>query len=496
MRYLEVLILLFATVLPFILDLKKVKLNHKPLSILLIGILTIHLIFEGVRWQLVPIYLIYLICIFLISKGYSYFKGGWLLRTLNGILLFFMLILGFSFATVLPIFDLPTPKGQYKVGVRYIHVISDRDEHITKKEGDKREFMVKVWYPSNSLESQREKYLDEGGRKGIAIKYNLPENTFGYLDKIKTNTFQEPDFAAGTFPVLIFSHGYYSNAFGYYALIEDIVSQGFIVININHTYESVGSKFPSGEVKFYDKEYDKKHNDEEMASMIWKATEDLKKATNITEKQKAIDYILKNYIASKISERWEKDIHEVVRQIPQWSETTFLANHIDTSKIGVLGHSQGGSAVGQALIDNPKITAGINIDGVQWGAMVDTSLNKPFLLLSSDWADDHPDFNQIAYHKSGSNNFYLAEIKNSGHSNFMDIPFMVNLPLLNESGKINPTKAIRITSELVVKFFNKYLNNVETDLVKLPNLHPELEIMLKPMIDNNENWLQQGVKQQ
>ena len=48
----------------------------------------------------------------------------------------------------------------------------------------------------------------------------------------------------------------------------------------------------------------------------------------------------------------------------------------------------------------------------------------------------------------------------------------------------------------MVKFFNKYLNNVETDLVKLSNLHPELEIMLKPMIDNNENWLQQGVKQQ
>ena len=336
MSYLEVFILICAAVLPFILGMKKVKLNHKPLFLFLIGLFAAHLIHEGVRWQLGPIYLIYLICIFLLGQGYSFFKGGWLLKSLSGIFLFFMLVLGFSFASIFPVFDLPTPTGQYKIGSQYIHVTTDEEETITNQEVDKREFMVKVWYPSNSSEGQREKYLDEGGRKGFAAKYNLPENTFGYLDKIETNTFQEPEFAAGTFPVLIFSHGYYSNAYGYYALIEEVVSQGFIVLNINHTYESVGSKFPTGELKLYDKEYDKKHNNEEMGSMDWEGTEDFKKATTIIEKREAIDYLLKNYVATKISERWVKDINEVVRLIPEWSENTFLANHIDLSKICLL----------------------------------------------------------------------------------------------------------------------------------------------------------------
>jgi len=479
MRYLEILILVFATVLPFILILKKLKLNYKALAILLIGLFIAHLIFEGARWQMTSIYLIYLICIFVVNKEYSFFKGGWFRKIMSGLLLVFMLGLGFFFSNALPVFDLPTPEGKYKVGARYIHLISDEEEPITKEEGDKRALMIKVWYPANVLKEQREPYLDEAGRQGFALKYSLPKSTFAYLDKIETNTFQEPKFAEGTFPVLIFSHGYYSNAFGYYALIEEIVSHGFIVININHTYESLGSKFPSGELKFYDKEYEKRQNDEEMAAIIWKATEDLKKATNITGKKEAIDYTLKNYYAAEISDRWEKDIHEVINQIPQWAKKTFLTNHIDTSKIGIFGHSQGGSAIGQALLNNPKITAGINIDGVQWGKMIDTSLTKPFLLLSSDWADDHPDFNEIAYHKSGSTNFYLAEIKKSGHSNFMDIPFMINLPVLNEAGEINPTKAIRISSALVVDFFNKYLNNAEKDLLELPNLHPELEIMYK-----------------
>jgi len=487
MRFLEVLILVFATVLPVILGFKKVKLNKRPLSILLIGLLATHLIFEGLRWQMAPIYLLYFICLFLASKGRSYFRRSSLIKFLQVVFLFIMLVFGFSFANFLPVFDLPPPKGQYKVGSRYIHFISKRQETITEMKGDKRELMVKVWYPSNSLEGQKEKYLNDAGRKGFAIKYNLPHKTFNYLDKIETNTFREPQFATGTFPVLIFSHGYYSNAYGYYALIEEIVSQGFIVININHTYESVASKFPSGEVKFYNKEYDKKHNDEKMANMAWSAQEDFKKATNLAEKREAIDYLLKHYHAAKISERWKTDIDEIVSQIPKWSKTTFLANHIDTSKIGLMGHSQGGSAVGQALIDNPKVTAGINLDGVQWGTMVDTSLNKPFLLISSDWKDEHPNFNQIAYHKSGANNFYLAELKNSGHSTFMDIPLMVTLPLLNEAGSINPEKALTITSDLVVKFFNKYLNNIETDLLKLPNIHPELKINLKPLNDKITN---------
>lgn len=479
MRYLEISILVLSTILPFVLHLKKINLNHKSLATLLICLLIAHLIFESPRWQMAPIYIVYAICILVTSKGYSFFKGGWIRRITSGIFLIFMLTLGFLFSSTLPVFDLPEPKGKYKVGARYLHFVSELDEPITQEERDKRELVIKVWYPADILEEPLEPYLDEAGRKGFAIKYNLPESTFGYLDNIKTNTFQEPKPAEGIFPVLIFSHGYYANAFGYYALIEEIVSQGFVVFNMNHTYESVGSKFPSGEIKFYDKEYERRHNNEEMASIIWKANEDFKKATSIEEKQKAIDYILKNYYAAAISKRWEKDIHEIVFQIPKWSETTFLANHIDTSKVGVFGHSQGGSAIGQALIDNPKITAGINIDGVQWGEMVDTSLNKPFLLLSSDWPDDHPDFNEIAYYNSNSENFYLAEIKNSGHSNFMDIPFMIKIPVLNEAGEINPKKATRITSDLVVGFFNKYLNNLETDLIELSNLHTELEIKRK-----------------
>ena len=107
---------------------------------------------------------------------------------------------------------------------------------------------------------------------------------------------------------------------------------------------------------------------------------------------------------------------------------------------------------------------------------MDTFLSKPFLLLSSDWPEDHPDFNQYAFQNKGKADFYSAKIKDSGHSNFMDIPFIVNLPLVNEAGKINPQKAISISAEVVISFFNKYLNHQDEDFSSISEQYLEFII--------------------
>ena len=116
-----------------------------------------------------------------------------------------------------------------------LSIKTNRDEIITSDPMDKRELTIKAWYPADVTTEKREKYLPSAEREGFAIKYGLPKKTFGYLDLTATNTYENPPVAEGKYPVLIFSHGYYSKASGYYAIIEDIVSQGYIVINLNHT---------------------------------------------------------------------------------------------------------------------------------------------------------------------------------------------------------------------------------------------------------------------
>lgn len=477
MRFFEIILLLLGVILPFVNTPQLKVLTARNIQMIsIIGVLLCHIVFEGTRWQMTPIYIIDIIAIICLAKGYFYFKGNWIRKITSGLFWFIMLALGFAFSNILPVFDFATPTGGYEVGAEYLHFISEEDEYMTKKQGDKRELMVKVWYPAIVTDGRRETYLNDGERKGFTSKYGLPQSSLNYLDYVKTNTYTSPTISEGSFPVIIFSHGYFSNATGYQALIEEIVSHGYIVLNINHTYESVGSLFPSGDIKLYDVEYDREHNNEEMGVMVWEAMQAYNKATNEEEKRGAIMHSLKNYYPAEVSERWTQDINMIVDQIPAWNQSAFLSNHMDITKIGVIGHSQGGTAAGEALLENPKIRAGINIDGVQWGNMIDTFLSKPFLLLSSDWPEEHPDYNQFAYQNGSTSDFYWSKLKNSGHSNFMDIPFMVNLSAINEAGSIDPNKAIEQSSQVVLQFFGKYLKNEETDLLELSTLHPDIEI--------------------
>ena len=478
MRIFEIILLIISTFFPFYISTRNYRLNKKTVLILIICILILHLVLEGYRWQMFPSYLIILILVWCLYKEHNFFKGRWIRKIVSGITFIIVMLFGWAMPYILPVFDFPATTGKYNIGSQYIHLKTNQEEFITSKAGDKRELNIKIWYPAIINNDEKEPYLNEGERLGFASKYGLPKSTFNYLDNVKTNTYNSPSVAKGNFPVLIFSHGYYSNASGYYALIEEIVSHGYIVININHTYESTGSLFSNGEIKLYNKVYDREHNNKEMAEMIWNATENYKKATNPKEQFNAVENLIRNYIAAEITIRWSKDISLVIDELEKWNNSSFLAEHINTSKIGVFGHSQGGSAAGQALLDDKRIKAGINIDGVQWGPMIDTIMTKPFALITSEWDNSHPNLNVHAYHNGSSSDFYNSKILNSGHSNFMDIPLMINLQFINEAGTINPNRVYKLTTEIVLQFFDMYLLDTPSNLLDLKTKYPELEIEL------------------
>ena len=440
MRIFEIILLIICTIFPFYISLKGYHLNKK-IPLVFIGLVIIlHFIFEGYRWQMIPTYLIILILVWCVYKKYSFFKAGWLRKTITGISLVLLLIVAWTLPYVLPVFELPTPTGKHSVGSQYIHLKTNQDETITTETDDKRELMIKVWYPAQLNNEDTEFYLNDGDRIGFTSKYGVPKSTLNYLNYVKTHTYINPSVEQGQFPILIFSHGSYSDASGYYALIEEIVSQGYIVLNINHTYESTGTLFPDGEIKLYNSEYDRKHNNQEMAEMVWNAMQNYNKSKTSDEQFVAVENLIRSYFAAEITARWSKDISLVIDELVKWNKSTFLANHMDISKIGVFGHSQGGSAAGQSLLDDDRIKAGINIDGAQWGEMIDTMMTKPFLLVSSDWDASHPDFNKHIFRNGSNSDFYNSKLLNSGHSNFMDIILMINLSYINEAGSINPTK--------------------------------------------------------
>ncbi|MEJ2005040.1 MAG: hypothetical protein P8X57_08785, partial [Cyclobacteriaceae bacterium] len=151
MRIFEIILLFTVTGLPFIKRsfLKRIRPNH--LVLVLAAILIIHLVFEGYRWQMIPAYLLLIILAWRIKTiDISQPVRLSFLRIIGygGILI--LVVLGWILPMSLPVFDLPQPRGKYFVGSRSIHIQTGNDEIITKDPNDKRELMIKIWYPSEA----------------------------------------------------------------------------------------------------------------------------------------------------------------------------------------------------------------------------------------------------------------------------------------------------------------------------------------------------------
>ncbi|GAA5028357.1 carboxylic ester hydrolase [Marivirga lumbricoides] len=438
-----------------------------------------HLLFEGLRWQMFPAYVLLFVLAWRIKvvdasqpARLNFWRG-------SGYFVFVLVaVIAWVLPIALPVFTLPEPRGNYKVGTQILHVKTDKAEEITKDPNDKREFLCKIWYPSQADVSNLagESYLDQTGREGFATKYGLPANALNYLDYVDTYVYPKIPVAEGKFPVLLFSHGYGSNATGYYALLTEIASQGYIIINMNHTYESLGATFPDGSKKYFDYQFQQEVTDwnAELMDPMIKAFEE---GVEFEKRHQIARPAIKDYYEKNIQARWADDIVDVLDLLDQWNGEGFLKNKLNLDKIGVFGHSVGGGTAGRVAMQDSRIKAAANLDGIQWGKKIDTVYHLPFLFISADWPAEHMDINSHVYLKKSSDYFYDARLLNSGHPNFMDIPFLVTINAVNQSGDIDPALGTEITTKLVTAFFNRHLkSSADTDMEGIANEYDLLEM--------------------
>jgi len=480
MRILEIILLAAVTAIPFVKrPLLKIT-GKRYLLIALAGILILHLIFEGWRWQMFPGYLLMLILIWSIFKVDStkpfkltFLKGvGY-----TGVIL--LILLGWLLPNLFPVFSLPEPTGPYPVGTHMIDLKTTMDESITDDPTDKRELIIKVWYPADSITSiKQEPYLDRVNRTSFLHKYagGMPDAMTDYLDRVKTHVYQDAPVVHRTFPVLIFSHGYGSNATGYYALLTEIASHGYVIFNLNHTYESLGAAFPDGRVRLFNYAYQNAQSVDDMKH-IKPIRDAFMKDLTYEERRTILREASKGYSVTTMVKRWAKDIVYTIGQLDDWDNEGFFKDRLDVQCIGVFGHSRGGGAAGQAALMDSRIKIAANIDGVQWGEILDTMFQIPILYISSDWPADHEDINALLYKNKSTDYFYECKLLTSAHPNFMDIPFLIPVRSLAQVGAIDPDLGIKITDDVLISFFDKHLKKDRSiDMRELGDTYKLLEM--------------------
>ena len=137
------------------------------------------------------------------------------------------------------------------------------------------------------------------------------------------------------FPVVLFSHGPLSaNRSQSVFQMEALASRGFVVVAIDHTGYASTTIFPDG------------HAVPPAPEATWPVFVDPR--------------------SSAMLDTWVADVRFVIDRLEMLNaddSTGLLTGRLDLSRIGYIGASFGGSVVVQALLDEPRIQAGVAQDG-------------------------------------------------------------------------------------------------------------------------------------
>lgn len=453
MRLLEIAILLIvgmSLLKPFAQRFRVVK-TIEIAALVGFGILIIHLVWEGYRWQMLPVYLILVISAISsianwrrqgVDPGRSILKAG------MGLILFLLIL---APVAVFPVPDLQEPSGEFNVGTTILYLQDfSREEIYTEDPSDTRELNVQIWYPAS---------LDDGGTlapylanlelvgPAFADFLGLPSFVLNHLNLAKTHSVLDAPLAsAGSpFPVLIFSHGWGGTRTQSTFLMEELASHGYVIAAIDHPYGALVTVYPDGKVVLQKEEI----------------------LTHQSQDQ------INDQSAKELLSTWTGDVRFVLDQFETMnasSEGNLFANGLDLERVGFFGHSTGGGNAVQSCWADNRCVAGLAMDA--WlepvaEAVIEESVNQPFMFLwSEDWGSDENKaiFNDV-YEGLGGLGYSLT-IAGTRHYDFSDLPLLSPLsPWLGLKGPIDGRRVMEIISAYSVAFFDEQLKGANSELL-------------------------------
>jgi len=156
-----------------------------------------------------------------------------------------------------------------------------------------------------------------------------------------------------------------------------------------------------------------------------------------------------------------------------------LRGSLDLSRVGMFGWSLGGAASAQAMHDDSRIKAAVNMDGTFWGPLATSGVNRPFLLLTGSEHTEQNDPSLASFLAASTGPKLHLALANSQHPTFSDFEELVSeigpaLGLTPDQiaatiGTINPKTAVTDERVYIRAFFDKYLRDRDSHLLDGPS---------------------------
>lgn len=417
----------------------------RPRRGLIAGALTIALIaqlqIEGFRWQMIPLYGT--------AIGLAVGDVFFLDRTIqmsNRITRALLGLVGMGFAVamplILPVPELPVPSGPEVVGTTSVQITDfDRDEIYGERPGGPREFMAQVWYPAElDSESETTVWSEDWDVVAPAMSRELgfPSWFLNHTRYTQSNSSRPAGLASGTYPVIIYSHGW--TGFRTIAVnqMELLASNGYVVIAVDHTFGSVAVRMEDDSVFYLDP--DALPDEEEVGEDAYSES-----AVNLVA----------TYAADLVS---------VLDELDMGAEGAFadIVGSADINLVGIYGHSTGGGAAVKVCLEDSRCDAVLGMDA--WVEPLterdlQNTMVRPALYMRSDgWRDTPNDALLRGIAARGEEVTYWLAIDGASHNDYVMTPLLS--PLSGQfgiSGSIPAGRIIPIIDNYLLGFFDVFL---------------------------------------
>jgi predicted dienelactone hydrolase len=409
--------------------------------------LSFHLVLEGAHWQMAPAYLgvIVFAGLFFLRKP----TGS--MRTVGACIIIFLVLLTSSLSAIIPMFRLPRPTGSYAIGTQVMYMVDqNRNEDAAPGLGRKRELMVQIWYPAGA---SRNPYAPYRRRQETDLRSS-------YQSVLPTHSRWNAPISpgGGAFPVLLYNPTWNGRRTMNTYLVEDLVSHGFVVVGIDHTYNSDPVVFPDGRVVHATvvKEMDFTNNSPQTVEAAAQ----------------------KEQIKETADDIFVLDRLEAMNDDPK----SGFHGRLDTDNSGAFGHSFGGSVSAQAAYRDPRIHAALDLDGSLFGQVQRQGLQKPFMFIEEDTYGPPPpslDLSRldnaarvdIVLDQNDESMFEKSDgirihLHGSTHFSYTDRALFSPIQSLsNAGGKIAPRREFFIIRSYALAFFEETLEGKTSPLL-------------------------------
>jgi pimeloyl-ACP methyl ester carboxylesterase len=234
-----------------------------------------------------------------------------------------------------------------------------------------------------------------------------------------------------SYPVAILRGGASAEVVNYSTLAEDLASHGYVVVGVDAPARTGLVVFPDGR-------------------------------TIERTPQNNPELCVDPRCYERLLAAWTSDIGFVLDRLARLDGK--FAGRLDLTRAGVFGHSFGGAQAAQFCSQDPRCKAGIDVDGLLLGSVVQTGIHKPFMFLLSDHSRESgsesarvkADIRSVYDRLPPAGRRYVV-LRGANHFAFSDDGAVLKSGLVRAVLRIDGRGQLAATADAIRKFFDAYL---------------------------------------